>query len=430
MNSFDFIINIIEVFMIVYFVPRFTKPNSNSSWISSLILFSVLFILLTFSNINYVFDILSPLISIFILIVYLGFYSKSLWLERVFASVFAFLMILVTNFISLLLISLIFNVNLDQVLAIPYTGKIIVVILSKALLFGIYWISIEQQKKRLHTITSKYWVSLLIILILSYITSTSLYGMVFLRVINFKQLEIVTLAVMVLFGFIYVLFITIQTDAQSIYEKERVIFHLSIKEKSYEEIYLMSQELKKLKHDHKHIFTLALKYLDDANHESLRTLLSNYIIEINKTEYIYCGHSGIDSILNAKAERARQNGIEIKTEISTSNELDIDEIDLAILLGNLLDNAIENIDTNQPMISVQIKHINDYLSIHIKNTIENSVLETNPHLETHKNGHLDHGYGLKSIKSLIYKYDGNLQISETDHHFIVTVLLKLPSIPK
>ena len=58
----------------------------------------------------------------------------------------------------------------------------------------------------------------------------------------------------------------------------------------------------------------------------------------------------------------------------------------------------------------------------IKNSIDESVLEKNPNLVTIKE-EPNHGYGMKQIKSIVEKYDGNIDIYEKNEMFIISIML-------
>ena len=70
--------------------------------------------------------------------------------------------------------------------------------------------------------------------------------------------------------------------------------------------------------------------------------------------------------------------------------------------------------------------VKSYLHIVMKNTIEGSVLKENPHLNTTKKDNVEqHGYGLKSVRDIVKKYNGSMQINEQEGYFVVDVILNM-----
>ena len=105
---------------------------------------------------------------------------------------------------------------------------------------------------------------------------------------------------------------------------------------------------------------------------------------------------------------------------------DINAVDIGVLFGNLLDNAIEAAEkTKNRRITVDVQINGTYLSIIVSNSIECSILETNSTLETSKNNKISHGIGIKSIKSIVKKYEGMIQFYEESNEFCCHILLDL-----
>ena len=62
------------------------------------------------------------------------------------------------------------------------------------------------------------------------------------------------------------------------------------------------------------------------------------------------------------------------------------------------------------------------MSIFVKNSIDESVLEKNAELISTKE-EPGHGYGMKQIRSIVEKYDGTIDIYEKNHMFTVSIML-------
>ena len=64
-----------------------------------------------------------------------------------------------------------------------------------------------------------------------------------------------------------------------------------------------------------------------------------------------------------------------------------------------------------------------YFRIAVKNTIQESVLETNQKLESRKKDKAHHGFGLKSVREIVEKYQGSMEAYEEKNVFIISILL-------
>lgn len=151
--------------------------------------------------------------------------------------------------------------------------------------------------------------------------------------------------------------------------------------------------------------------------------------EINVLEdYAYalpilsCDNMTINDIVNNKILHYKDLKIAWQFQIE-SDLKGIKKLDLGIILGNLLDNACENIGGNK-QIKVSIKEAGKYYLINIENDVDTSVLLNNPNLLTDKKEKYYHGYGLKSINKIIQSYDGKVKYHEVKGKFSIEVYLR------
>ena len=143
---------------------------------------------------------------------------------------------------------------------------------------------------------------------------------------------------------------------------------------------------------------------------------------VNSAQEIkYTTNSAINALINSKKKLMDEKKIKLNCDINVLNFDFIASLDACALLGNLLDNAIEALDKEENK-NVSIKMIErcNYLSIQISNDSSN----LNENLETTKKNKNAHGYGLKNVKEIVEKYQGNLQIKKTEGKFIVSIILK------
>lgn len=423
-------LNVIEVLILIYFVNNFHRQNKKNSLSITVFVGTLIFISLSVSNYYYDFDGVSPLLVSLLLYAYTSYTTISSKLERIFSSVFIILMLAISNFISLLIVSMLLNIEIVYLLNNITYGKWIVIILSKLILMITLNISIKGQKSLSYNVDSKSWFLILVVLILSYSIIVLLYGIIFTHQIDYKTIRIATIAAILQFGFVYYIFIKIQFDQKNKFEQEQIIQDLHAREKSYNELKSLNFELQKLRHDTKHILVLVNQYILKKDFDKLNQLFEEVNVVTNSSNYIFTGIQGIDSILNQKISVANSLNIKSKMTINLDNRINIDDKDLAIILGNLLDNSIENNDPNDKHLWVEIKIINEYLFIKVTNTIKESTKEKKSWLKTKKENKENHGFGILSIKSIVRKYEGSLDFYESNQVFNAEVLLKIPNTPK
>lgn len=104
----------------------------------------------------------------------------------------------------------------------------------------------------------------------------------------------------------------------------------------------------------------------------------------------------------------------------------MDPMDLFLLFGNALDNAIENVEhlpDEKKVIAVILQKKGDMIFLQFENYYEQPLQEKEGLFATSKKKDKDsHGYGLLSMKRLVQQYGGTMSISTREHIFMVSIL--------
>ncbi|MBE6835465.1 MAG: GHKL domain-containing protein [Ruminococcaceae bacterium] len=181
-----------------------------------------------------------------------------------------------------------------------------------------------------------------------------------------------------------------------------------------------NEEQRVLTHDIKH-HLFAISAMNDT------TEIKNYISGINPDleKYQYIGRTNnkmLDLILNKYSMLAKNEGIEFKADIRTSNLLFIDDNDLVSLLGNLLDNAFEAARTStQKKVLMITNNEKSFVLLSVINSCSSVPVIDNDKLVSTKTDKRFHGYGTKSIEKTAEKYNGvcqwNFNENEMEFHY-------------
>ena len=138
---------------------------------------------------------------------------------------------------------------------------------------------------------------------------------------------------------------------------------------------------------------------------------------------IQSGNSVIDYLINTKLSTL--DNVEVLVSGYVGNYADIADVDLACILGNILDNAIEaqaNVISSK-RIELLFLRKNSNRIIICKNTIKESVLRNNQRLKTTKKAPELHGMGHQIVETTVKKYDGLIDYFEKDDMFGVQIVL-------
>ena len=218
---------------------------------------------------------------------------------------------------------------------------------------------------------------------------------------------------------------------ENLKRKEAALLQVQEQEskKLFEQMGEQYNEIRKIKHDMKGCIDCSLRLLQDKNYSEAEEYLKTFLNE--KTENIvsavFTDSSVINAVINSKIAQCGKYGIGYKCEVTKKLQA-IPEFELSIFLSNLFDNAIEACQSvkENKYISLSIMDVKSYLHIVMKNTIEGSVLKQNPELKSTKQEDAEqHGYGLKSVRDIVKKYNGSMQINEQEGYFVVDVILNM-----
>lgn len=183
------------------------------------------------------------------------------------------------------------------------------------------------------------------------------------------------------------------------------------------------KSVKMLKHDLKNHFITLNAFIENAEIEKAQ----EYLQVIQKTcgggvSQSETGNLVVDSVLNFKINEANQHKVTVNLDISVPSDWKFESFDMTCLLGNLLDNAIEAAsEVLNGEINLRIRYKTGQLFIQIENSFDSNLWKGIE--STTKKDKKNHGIGLNSIRSVIEKYSGTLDVYNTKEIFTIAVLI-------
>lgn len=178
------------------------------------------------------------------------------------------------------------------------------------------------------------------------------------------------------------------------------------------------KEMRGYKHDfHHHLQTLkgylesgetgrALAYIEQLDHQLMHmdTLLKT-------------GNLSLDAILSAKIAQAKAENIAVTVKANVPDSLTVSDLELSIIIGNLLDNAIEACCAAEEgrFIRIFITMKGNMLYFSMLNTAGAKRKKTGSLFATHKDG--VHGFGLRHAKAILEEHGGWVKYNSEDGAF-------------
>lgn len=234
------------------------------------------------------------------------------------------------------------------------------------------------------------------------------------------EILLITILVILIYNLVKrLMLIEKKNNEMKLYNQE-----LSFNRKNYDTLEKGIHEIKKIKHDINHILLTLLNFHTNEDYDKIHdTLLSQLKIVNHLGKTITVGNQSLDLIFTSYINAFEKNHIEFIMN-RFNGEIRIDKIDLYTLLGNLLDNAIENCSSKiNKKILFDIYEENNQLFISCKNTCLNNPLVENPNFDTKKTDKSNHGIGLKSVEMIIQKHKGTIHYDYSINYFMVNITI-------
>ncbi|MDD2959475.1 MAG: GHKL domain-containing protein [Lachnospiraceae bacterium] len=303
-------------------------------------------------------------------------------------------------------------------------------VISKLILFAI--LIVIQSKMEicsLHDINLRYVGTLLVLPICSIFVIYNLYLLDYNKEKGFHYISTVSIVLILLLNLMfYVIYEKLSKEAEI--EKQNCIFEkqLELCMDQMQEREQMNLEIMELKHNIKGHLICINEYIKKGDTEIVQEYLSD-VYSSFENEHKICETSNlvIDSIINYKYRECLEKDITFKCEICIPANTVFDNVDLSMILGNALDNAIDatvKLEIGKRYIAVRITFHHYNLLIEICNSFNGIVKkDSSGKYLTIKKDRKNHGLGLGSIEKAAAKYCGLVSTELSDDEFKLLVLL-------
>lgn len=212
-------------------------------------------------------------------------------------------------------------------------------------------------------------------------------------------------------------------------EKRIDAYQSDLMKKYCDEVESMYMKMRGWRHDyHNHIqamqASMALGRYEEVN-EYLRQLNADLT---NVDTVLKTGRVMVDAILNGKISLAVQNQIPVNAKAKIPENLQMSDVDLCVVIGNLLDNAIEEnkrLPEKQRFIRVYIGVKNTYLYIAVTNAAGKRRDKAGSRFFSAKGS--GHGFGLSRVEGIVKKQEGFFSADSEDGGFTAEALIPIDS---
>lgn len=433
---FEFVVNLFQSAIVLQTIRAILKDKrtGKKANLAYILFVAVLFLELSFVNFMVPFEGIGIIISILIIYIYSLLNLKGTFMQKMFWSIFVMLLIMGITTVVLSIEGCIIGKGYLNLVIQKDLYRFVGVVVIQIVLFYLTRFMIKRTKKdSTYSLKWNEWFVLLIIPVISIFTMS----FVSLIIINIEEqlspmqhiFSILSiLGILMTNSLVYVLYVNMQKDHAKQLEYSILQQAFKSQEKSVEETKILYQSVRSIRHDLKQHFQVALTMLHSGKIDEAVDYMEKYNDTVldGISNKVFCDNDVVNYIINSKSKICSDR--HIKIYIYIANEIpEFSDLDLCVLLGNALDNAIEGVpvDGNNE-IYLELRNVDNFFMISVKNTITNSVLEYNPNLISTKNEKEVHGLGILSMKEVVQKYNGSIEFYESDNKFCCDMLLDIP----
>lgn len=205
-------------------------------------------------------------------------------------------------------------------------------------------------------------------------------------------------------------------------------FQNELVNKHYDEVETVYRKMRGWRHDyHNHIQVLKA-HMELKEYEQAQKYLDMLAEDLTSVDtVIKTGNVMVDAILNSKLTLMRDHEIMVDVTAIVPQEVGILGVDLSVLIGNLLDNAMEacmRVEKKEDrFIRIYVDIIKKQLYISVINSMEGPVRRSGAQYLSTKQGL--HGFGILRIDSIVSKYHGYINRQSEQGVFATEVTLPL-----
>lgn len=241
-----------------------------------------------------------------------------------------------------------------------------------------------------------------------------------------EKVLLVLLFVELVFTILVVIFITRTMNyIKSETEFEMVSREYENQSEYYRQLQNLISELKRQRHDFNNHINCMVGLLAIESYDELHQYLCSLANRVDTINAIVdCGSPVLTALISDKYEIAKKSDINFNLSICILEDIQVNPIDLSIIIGNALDNAIEacqKMNHRVKEIEFKLETKSNYVLIEIVNTYVKALNNNCSTFLTSKVDAENHGFGLKNIKFTVERYGGVMTISEKNECFILGV---------
>lgn len=300
--------------------------------------------------------------------------------------------------------------------------------LLRTAIFGILWLLLRRRFPTERVCLSRrLWQ---MVLGLAIMPLCALVAVVLLTFQKYESVAVYTLAMnqglvvlpFVLLTSIVILFaILLLADHERLEQENRLAGE---RELYYQGLRQQEQQVRQIRHDLRNHLTVIQGYLEKEDAEGAR----RYLDQVASSSALrgqrrFCDNETANVVLSCKAAAMEQLGIQADFAVSLPCDLPVADTDLAALLGNALDNAMESAqDAVSKKVTLRCHTDKGIFMMRLENAVGGKL---NSDFSTTKGDKAIHGFGLPGMREIAQRYHGTVEANVENGRFVLIICLMI-----
>lgn len=238
--------------------------------------------------------------------------------------------------------------------------------------------------------------------------------------------SILVLSILILFNaVVFEMYVKMREVYGEKMEEEVMRRQIAMYENEFELKRESDRKIHLLRHDMKNHMILLSKYIEEGQYEEAKKYTGEICEETKIAgEYVKTGNGGVDSILNYMLARAEKLGVRSRVTVQVPETPFMPDFDLNMLLGNLLENALEALEkVEEKKLDFYMSYKKQVLYISLCNTFDGTVRKKGNAYLTTKQEKGEHGLGITAIGHIVEKYHGEMRMEHKEEMFGADITL-------
>lgn len=419
-GAFEIVLVFFQVVIIKKYLKVFLGINCN--YCRQLIGWVIYFVFLIVGQVFHIYSSSSLIIGniVFILLILLISNRKKIFKNIIFSILLCFGWLLIEGIVGIIINFLEIENEIMQKIG-SFISEII-------MLWVVYSFDYIKREKNHGEMKIQYWLGMVFMPIGSVCI---MYQIFLLSLYNAQYVIMSAITAIFLLGINYIMYelcgslereTEVMTQAR-LYEQQLVLYNEEAKEREQEYF-----RYRKIRHDMKNHLIGLRSLIKEGDVQRAENYLDGLLDDIEIVEEKICsGNVVVDTLVNAKYTLAKKMHIKTDIQVCIPNEFKFQDKHLMVILGNIIDNAIEasmKLPEEERYIKLIILYQKKMLNILIINNYNGRTRKNRwGEFITTKEEQVYHGLGLSAIKQAIDYYNGEVKITEKNGKFQVSILI-------